>query len=94
MRKITRTWENLKETGCPYLLDDVELEIRLALLDYFIMPCVEEFIVCGGARSPGAIVHLRNCKRGLVSLLKESGGVRYQVTLSSFCGCQGKYYRE
>ncbi len=29
-------WENLKESGCPELRDDVELEFRLALLDYYI----------------------------------------------------------
>ena len=68
-------WENLKETGCPDLRDEVELEFRLALLDYYIMPCIEEFIVCGGTLSPTAIVHLYSCKRGLASLLKQSGGV-------------------
>ena len=73
MRKITRMWESLKEAGCPNLRDDVELEFRSALLDFYIMPCIEEFIVCG-TLSPSTIVHLRNCKRNLASLLKKSNG--------------------
>jgi hypothetical protein len=75
MRKIRSMWENLKESGCPELRDDVELEFRLALLDYYIRPCIEEFIVCGGTLEPSTIFHLRNCKRNLASLLKKSNGV-------------------
>ena len=75
MRKIRSMWENLKESGCPELRDDVELEFRLALLDYYIRPCIEEFIVCGGTLAPSTIFHLRNCKRNLASLLKKSNGV-------------------
>ena len=74
MRKITSKWEELKEAGCLNLRDDVELEAGLALLDFYIMPCIEEFITYRGKLAPSTIVHLRNCKCELASLLKQSNG--------------------
>lgn len=74
MSKITRMWEGLKESGCPGLRDDVELEFRLALLDFYIMPYIEEFIANEGMLAPSTIAHLHTCKRGLASLLKQSDG--------------------
>jgi hypothetical protein len=75
MRKIRSRWEELQRAGCPGLRDDVELEVGLALLDFYIMPCIEEFITYRGKLAPGTIVHLRNCKCELASLLKQSNGV-------------------
>jgi hypothetical protein len=74
MRKILRMWEYLKEIGPPPLRDDVELEFKLALLDFYMIPCIEEFIESGGTLSPSTIVHLRTCKRGLAPLLKKLDG--------------------
>src|SRR5690348_3948270 len=74
MRKISSRWEELQRAGCPGLRDDVELEAGLALLDFYIMPCIEEFITYWGKLSPSTIVHLRNCKCELASLLRQSNG--------------------
>src|SRR5260370_31055277 len=67
MRKIRSMWEELQRSGCPDLRDDVGLEAGLALLDFYIMPCIEEFITCRGKLAPSTIVHLRNCKCELAS---------------------------
>jgi hypothetical protein len=80
MTKIEWMWEDLKAIGPPPLHDDVELEFRLALLDFYMTPCIEEFIESGRTLSPGSIVLLRNCKRGLAPLLKKLDG----STLSYF----------
>jgi len=66
-------WEEL-QSGCPSLRDDVEPEAELALLDFFIMLCIEEFITQQGKLTPSTIVHLRNCKCELASLLRQSNG--------------------
>ena len=77
MRKIQSMRQVLKEyadTVVPYLRDDVELEVGLALLDFYIMPCIEDFVTHGGKLAPCMIVHLRNCKCELASLLRQSNG--------------------
>jgi len=74
MRKIRSMWEELQGAGCPDLRDNVELEAGLALLDFYIMPCIEEFITYRGKLAPNTIVHLRNCKCELATLLKQSSG--------------------
>ncbi len=77
MRKIQSMWQVLKEhadTVVPYLRDDVELEAGLALLDFSIMPCIEEFVTHGGKLAPDTVVHLRNCKCELASMLRQSKG--------------------
>ena len=74
MSKVKSMWEELLRTGCPELRDDVELEADLALLDFYIMPCIEEFITYRGKLTPSTIVHLRNCKCELASLLRQSNG--------------------
>jgi hypothetical protein len=78
MRKIQRMWEALNESTdsvVPYLRKGVELEEELALLDFYMMPCIEEFIERGGNFSPRSIILLRNCKCELASLLKKSNGM-------------------
>ncbi len=67
-------WEELQSSGCPELRDDVELEADLALLDFYMIQCIEEFITYRGKLTPSTIVHLRNCKCELASLLRQSNG--------------------
>ncbi len=74
MRKIMSMWEDLHTMGCPDLREDVELEGWLAILDFYMISYIDEFIQCNGSLAPSSIVHLSNSKRELASLLKRLDG--------------------
>src|SRR5258708_17896767 len=74
MRKIMSMWEDLHTMGCPDLREDVELEGRLAILDFYMISYIDEFIQCNGSLAASSIVHLSNSKRELASLLKRLDG--------------------
>jgi hypothetical protein len=64
-------WEDLKATPYPLLHNGLELDDRLALLDFYMTWSIGEFIECKNTLSPTMIVLLRNCKRELAPLLKK-----------------------
>lgn len=77
MTKSERMWEGLKTVPHPYLRDSVDLERELAMLDFYMMWSIEEFIEGDGALNPRSIVLLRECTRELVPLLRRLGGTSY-----------------
>ncbi len=77
MTKIEWMWEDLKATPNPHFHDSVEPERELAVLDFYMMWSIEEFIEGEGIFDPRMIVLLRECKRGLASLLRRLDGAAY-----------------
>jgi hypothetical protein len=71
MTKIEWRWGNLKATPPPYLWDGVELQRELAILDFYMKWSIEEFIEGEGILRPRQIVLLRECTRGLATLLRQ-----------------------
>lgn len=85
MTKIERMWEALNAIPPPHLRDDVKLERELALLDYYILMSIEEFVECEGQLRPRMIVLLRDCKRGVVRVLRQlHGELQYSSDVSYF----------
>ena len=74
MTKIEWMWEDLKAILSPHLKDGVELERKLAILDFYMRWGIEEFFEYEGILDPRMIVLLRECKRELASLLRGQDG--------------------
>src|SRR5260370_9034013 len=52
----------------------LERKLVLAILDFYMISYIDEFIQCNGSLAPSSIVHLSNSKRELASLLKRLDG--------------------
>lgn len=73
-------WEGLKATPSPRLRNDVELERELVILEFYVLWSIGEFIECEGILDPRMIVLLRECKHGVVCVLRQLHGELHDVS--------------